>query len=104
MATEHQIYLNYREAMRAADKLEELSEELQRCGNCGLSEVCADIRLNWKGENADAFLGGSHILLDRNNELVRRMKDISSTIREAAENMYRAEMEVLRIANERLYG
>lgn len=104
METEHQIYLNYQEALRSAGKIEEIAEVLQNCGENTFSGICEDIRANWHGENAQLYLSGSDIIVKRNREIVRKMNNIAGVIRKTAENVYRADMEALRISNERIYG
>ena len=66
MKTEYQIYLDYNQAMRQADKLDELAAELEQVGGTKLGEALGQVRANWSGENADAFLRKANVLTTQN--------------------------------------
>ncbi len=103
MKDEYQIYLDYHLAIRQADKLDDLASELERVGGTQLNEALGRVRSNWTGENADAFMAKTSVLLSQNSKNVTKIRSIASTIRTIAMNTYKADMRALRIAQERGY-
>lgn len=103
MKTEYQIYLDYHQAIRQANKLDELAAELEKVGGTQLQEVLERVRANWSGENADAFMSKTIVLSSQNTKNVKKLRDIASTIRKIAENTFDADMRALRISQERSY-
>lgn len=103
MKTEYEIYLDYHQAIRQADKLDELASELERVGGTQLQEALGQVRANWSGENADTFMRKTAVLSSQNSKNVQKLRSIASTIRTIARNTYNAEMRALRIAQERGY-
>ncbi len=103
MKTEYQIHLDYNQAMRQADKLDELAAELEQVGGTKLGEALGQVRANWSGENADAFLRKANVLTTQNGKNVKKLRSIASTIRTVATNTYNADLRALRIAQERGY-
>lgn len=103
MKTEYQIYLDYQNAIRQADKLEKLADELNKVGGKDYERELDQIRMSWNGENADKFLHASSVILSRNSKNVKKMRDIASVIRKTAENTMQAELKALEIAKKREY-
>ncbi len=51
-----QIDAEYQEAIRQAEALEGLADQISALGINGLQNTLQDISYNWKGENANLFL------------------------------------------------
>lgn len=98
MASYATIQLNYQKAIRQANQLEDLANDLRNIANRNVDDALDQVAANWKGDSANMFLQKGN---KAKNDLIASAKQLSNTakaIRKAAENVRRAELEAKRIA------
>ncbi|MBR3307991.1 MAG: hypothetical protein IKI75_12160 [Lachnospiraceae bacterium] len=95
------IRLNYQKAMGQADKLTTIGQDIKNMADRDYEETIDGISTAWKGENADSYLSKAKELQGRMNATGQNLIDIADEIRRKARAIYDAEMEALRIAEER---
>jgi len=103
MATRESIQFDLDQARRQADSLDRIAENLNDLGNKKLTDSMQNLALNWKGQNADSYLTKGTTLKNDITSSASDLRSIASDIRTIAQNIYNAEMESLRIAEEREY-
>ena len=96
--TEYQININFKEAMRKADRLEEIADNIKNMADSDLEREMNAIRANWKGENAENYLRKTDTVRGKMRKTADNLKKIARTIRTIATNTYNAEMRALEIA------
>ena len=52
---ESTIYMNYRQAVSQAERLQEQAERLSRMANSRMADTMTRLNTHWKGENAEAY-------------------------------------------------
>lgn len=101
MSTLSQIQFNYRQALRQADTLETIAADLSRVAKTDMENSMRTLANGWKGSNASAFIA-KEIRVQKNvSDLAKSVRSIASDIRRVAWTIYQAEMEAVRIAQER---
>lgn len=101
---ESTIYMNYRQAVNQAERLQEQAERLSRVANGRMGDTMTRLSTNWKGENADAYLAKCAALQDKMTRTARDLSAAAAAIRAAAERTYKADMRALELARQRNYG
>ncbi len=100
--TRNQIQINFDEANRQADVIESALDKLKRAD--ALHEELKDgIPAGWRGDNASQFMSIFVQLGDFFRSITNNIINVNNWIRESARRIYEAEMEALRIAEERAY-
>lgn len=95
MLTERQIKADLAKAKEYASELEEEAGRLSNLANSSLEGVFDELRVAWKGDNAEKYLRkGEELKADIVNT-AKALKNIAATIRSNAQNTYEAEMENL---------
>lgn len=103
MASRESIEFDFKKAKEQAEKLDEVAERLNRLSNKSFSATMQQLSSVWKGENATLYLDKGDSLQEKMNATARELQNIASDIRAVARRMYEAEMNALRIAQEREY-
>ena len=96
--TERQININFQEAMRKAERLEGIAEDIRKIAVNEMENEIRNISGNWKGENATEYLKKVEIVRGKMEKTASNLKQIAQTIRTIARNTYDAEMSAIRIA------
>ena len=97
------IKMNYREAMRQADRLSFAADRMEREGVYRMGEVISRMRSDWKGENADMYLQKCVLMQEKTKKTVKKVRDAAGAIREIAQNTYDTEMHNHEVARRRSY-
>lgn len=97
------IYMNYRQAVEQADRLQAQADQLSRMADNRLADTMAQLQTHWKGENAQAYLGKCAALQEKVQRTARGLAEASRALRTAAERTYKAEMRALELAQKRAY-
>ena len=100
--TEEEIYIDFDRAIKEADKLDQMAGRLTAI-NSKYEDNLNNISTNWKGENAVIFVNKGGTLYDSMGNTANQISEIAENIRAAAERIKNAELEAIRIANEREY-
>ena len=103
MATRESIEFNFKQARRQADQLDNIADNLNGLAKDKLYDSMQTLSQNWRGENANAYLAKGNALQGEISSSASELHSIAADIRTIAQNIYNAEMEALRIAEEREY-
>lgn len=101
MATRYSIQMDFDKANRQADELDDIANSVDREANRSLTDTLNALGNDWRGENADKYIKKGFTLKEGMNDTARSLRQAASTIRYVAKRIYDAEMENLRIAEER---
>ena len=101
MASRYQIQMNFSQAERKAAELDGIAGDLSRLSRTDLQNTLNSLGNNWKGENAGLYIGKGFQLIENMEKTAASLRQTAETIRSVARNIYNAEMEALRIAEER---
>ena len=101
--TQAEIAFNFKQAMNKASEVDNVSGRISRLSRNDLGGVMQGISSCWKGNSASAYLNKGNALQDNMDDVSREIKNIANEIRNAATRIYNAEMENLRISQQRQY-
>lgn len=101
MATRYSIQMDFDKAKRQADELDDIAESVDREANRSLTDTLNALGNDWRGENADKYIKKGFILKESMNDTAGQLHQAAATIRFVAKRIYDAEMENIRIAEER---
>lgn len=101
MASRYQIQMDFNQAERKAAELDSIAGDLSRLSGTDLQNTLNSLGNNWKGENAGLYIGKGFQLIENMKKTADSLRQTAETIRSVARNIYNAEMEALRIAEER---
>lgn len=101
--TMHTIEMDFQEAKRQADELEQAAQSLGMLADGQFQSCLAGIAVNWKGENAAAFCKKGNIVGSNIKNVAGNLRDAAEVIRQIAENTYNAEKRNYEIAQNRTY-
>ena len=103
MATQFEIWLNYTQAMRQADRLEDQAGRLEEIGRNRVASVLQELAGAWQGDNSEAFRSRAFRLQTEIRDVASILKRVAAVIRQTARNTYDAEMKALELAQKRTY-
>ena len=101
MASEHQISVNYNQARACASELEEEAGRLKKLADSDFSASIEELRLAWKGENAELYTQKCEQLREEMLGTAKTLVSVAESIRTSAKAIYDAEMENIRIMQAR---
>lgn len=101
MASRHQIQMDFTRATQKANELDGIADNLSRLADTDLQNTLDGLNNDWKGDNAGEYIKKGFALKEDMDKTVKDIRETASTIRTVAKNIYDAEMEALRIAEER---
>ena len=84
-----QINFQYREAMRKANRLNELADKLSRRGVGEIKNLSNNVRTHWRGDEAEVL------------KTVKQIRNCAATIKRIARQTMQKEMEAAKIAARR---
>ncbi len=100
MATRERIEMDFRQAMRQADEVDEIASSLSRLADDKLEGSLITLASGWTGENANAYIKKGQALEGRINASAGDLRQVAEAIRSAARRIYEAEMTALAIASD----
>lgn len=101
MASRHQIQMDFTRATQKANELDGIADNLSRLADTDLQNTLDGLNNDWKGDNAGEYIKKGFALKEDMDKTVKDIRETAGTIRTVAKNIYDAEMEALRIAEER---
>ena len=101
MASRHQIQMDFTRATQKAKELDDIADNLSRLADTDLQNTLDGLNNDWKGDNAGEYIKKGFALKEDMDKTVKDIRETAGTIRTVAKNIYDAEMEALRIAEER---
>ena len=96
-----EIHFNYAQAIKQASTLESIAKNLDKRANSDLSGIMHDVNIAWKSDSAAAYINKGKKVKEDILTSARNLRTIASSIRTIAKTVRDAELEALRIANER---
>ena len=103
MATRETIEINFMQAMRQADRIEALADDLNKVSGEKFGGSLQNLAGIWKGENASRYITKGSVLQGKMSGTAGSLRAVASDIRTAAKRLYDAEMASLSIASDRTY-
>lgn len=100
MASYSTIQFNYRKAISQANRLEDLADELRGIAKRNVENSLNNLARNWEGDSARQFINKGNKAQNDIIKTAKQLDDTAKAIKRAAENVRRAELEALRIAQE----
>lgn len=91
MKTKNQIEMDFERAISQARELEELSKELSMLANSHITGALEMLSINWKGDNAEAYLGNGKMLTGEMLETADDLIKVAKNIKMTASIVYNAE-------------
>lgn len=101
MASRYQIQMDFNKANQKAGELDEIANSLSTLAATNLENTLECLSKDWTGENAAVYIKKGSTLKDNMAKTAGDIRNTANTIRTVAKNIYTAEMEALRIAEER---
>ena len=103
MKTRYEITMDYNRVMSMTSELESLGESFRRVAADQSRDAIRNLGGSWQGENYSAFMRKAETALDDANEIAEFICNMARQIRSNARYVYNAEMEAVRLAEERNY-
>ena len=97
------IEMDFAEARRQAQELEQIAGNLNTLVNGTFQPCLRGIAAGWKGENAQVFCKKGAVVGEQIARSASDLRLVAETIRQMAENTYRAEKKICEIAAGRTY-
>lgn len=102
MATRMTIEMNYNQAVRQAKQLETLAGNLKKIQN-ELQDSMNGLSRGWEGDASDAYRRKGSRLAEKVRKDADQLNQAAAAIRNIAKRTRRAELESIRIAEQRKY-
>ena len=97
------IEFNYQNTINLVRQLESVAADIKNVSDSYVRNSFHVVSLKWKSENSKIFVSNGDLLCSKMNQKAGKVVVIASTIRSIAKSIYEAEMEALRIEEERAY-
>lgn len=98
MASYSTIYMNYNKAMKQANRLEELANELRGLANNDVDDTLSHLSSQWKGDNANTYVRKGYELQKNLLATAKKMTDTATAIRTAAKRTRASEIAAIELA------
>ena len=98
------IKLNYEKAIRQAERLETMGNEMSSMANDEYENTLNGIAAAWNGDNSAAYLEKARQLKDKIITTAKNLQLIADEIRRKAKRIFDAEMAALELAESRTYA
>lgn len=92
------IEMDFGKAQKQANNLERIANDMKRLSNVEISETLQKISNSWQGENAELYVRKGSILQDQILDTRKKVLRVANKIQRSAKNIYNAEMEAIKIA------
>lgn len=96
-----QINIQYREAMRRANRLDELANRLSRRAATEIRNLSDNVHMQWEGEEAEAFSKKTAIIEAEISKTVKNIRSCAATVRRIANQAIQTEMQAVQMAARR---
>lgn len=101
MASETQIRMNFQNALRRAQEIEDIGNKLLSLAQDETNQCLLELEKGWSGYAHDAMCVKTDRLQDEAISIANKLKRTADTIRKIAKVIYDTEMKNLQIAMER---
>lgn len=103
MKSKHEIDVDFEVAMKQARKLHEISAEMRLLANNDMEGNLQSIAMNWKGDNASAYLSKGKIIENRISDTSKNIEAAATVIENIAKRIHETEMRAYEEAQRREY-
>ena len=100
MRTEYEIRMDFNRAMAQVERLNGIANSLKALADEDLNASLTNIRSNWEGENAEAFLEKGQKAKQKVSTTASKITRVAATIKSIAERTMQAELAAIRIAED----
>ncbi len=100
---EFRIYYNFKRALKKADELTEIAQNMRKSANGELSNEIESIKCSWQGDGASIYINQANKLKDEIIDSANRLENAAQIIRQVAKRTYNTEKRALEIAKKRTY-
>lgn len=97
----HSIIMDYREAIRQAERLDETADRMSDLANRDFESTLNSLAQYWKSDNSVKYMGKGKRLQGNMNRTQSSVREAAEAIREIAQTIYDAEMEAWERAHDR---
>ena len=101
--SEFQIRLEFGQAIRQANKLEEIASKIDRIASNDLTDCMRRVANDWKSESSTSFQKKGQQVTANLKCIAKEYKKAADVVRRIANNTYNAEMTALELAKKREY-
>lgn len=101
--TMYTIEMNYRNACKQAEELEQIAHNLNVLAEKDFEVYLLGIAAAWKGENSSVFCKKGYILQNDIKNSAEDLRKAAAAIRKISQNVYNTEKQNLEIAQRRSY-
>lgn len=101
MKGSREIYLDYRRAKQAAERLECIADDLNRYGRGAMPSILEDLSEAWRCSASSNFRAKGERLGESAGRTSQKLRQTAENIRRDAWRIYQAEMRALEIATRR---
>ena len=102
--TRSEILFNYRQAIRQANKLDEIADKIERLATVKMDNTVGSLRNNWSSDNSQRYYSKAGQVQSDIETNARNVRRVASSIRTTAESIKNAELRALEIARARSYN
>lgn len=100
MRSSNEIYIDYKKAREAAERLESVADQIDRLVRNDMQNTIAELSAGWKCDASNAFAAKQEQAGDNIRSLASTIRSIASDIRADAYRYYKAEMEAIEILSD----
>ena len=97
------IELNYSKTIQQADNLDGLASMARITAEQQINPCLQNVSARWKGENSSIYISKGSSIISETTRYASEINRVASVIREVARRIREAELEALRIEEERAY-
>lgn len=101
--TRTEILFNYRQAIRQAEKLEQLSKKLKQVSDRDMDSAVGTLKNAWQSDNSGRYFSKAEKVMGDILTSAENLSSISAAIRQIAKTVRDAELRALEIAKNRTY-
>lgn len=101
--TRHEIFLNYSQAMKQADRLDEVAQRIEKLVGEKIERTTDALKAAWQSDNSPQYIWKVKGVQKEISGNAKEIRKVAQNIRSAAEEMKRAELRALEIAERRSY-
>ena len=101
--TRHEILFNYAQAMKQADRLDDVARRIERLATDKMESTTGALKSAWQSDSSPQYIRKMGTVQDEIKGNARNIKKVAQRIRTTAEGIKRAELRALEIAEARSY-
>ena len=98
-----EILFNYRQAIRQADRLDEIAGKINKLSTDRMEETLSGLTAAWQSDSSPQYYSKFHQIQEDICTHAENLRKVADTIRTTAEEVKRAELRALEIARRRNY-